>query len=185
MGPPERRVFFALWPPDAAAERLHAAALAAHAACGGKAMRRENLHITLAFLGNVTADRYAAAESVAAAIDAPGFALELDELGWWKHNRILWAGCRAAPAALLGLADTLAARLRATGFVLDERPYAVHATLLRNARCPPPLPTLDVPIAWTATDFALVESVPGPGGSRYTVRRRWPLQSSVSGGEPA
>lgn len=181
----EHRVFFALWPPAAAAARLHAAALAAHRDCGGRAMRRENLHVTLAFLGNVPAARVAAAEAVADAIAAPAFDVELDRLGWWKHNRILWAGCAAPPSALAQLADLLGAGLRAAGFTLDERPFALHATLLRNARCAAPVPQLAPPVAWHTGDFVLAESVAGPDGSRYAVRRRWPLQSPASGGESA
>jgi len=185
---PERathRVFFAIWPPRAAATRLHAAALAAQRDCGGRAMQPENLHLTLAFLGNVSAARLAEAEAVADGIAAPAFDVELDRLGWWKHNRILWAGSAALPPALGQLADTLGAGLRAAGFALDARPFALHATLLRNARCAAPAPQLAPPVAWLVGDFVLAESVPGPDGSRYAVRRRWPLQSPASGGESA
>lgn len=178
----EHRVFFALWPPAAAAARLHAAAVAAQCDCGGRAMRGEDLHITLAFLGKVSADRLAQAEAVADTIAAPAFDVALDRLGWWKHNRILWAGCSNAVAGLTELAAVLGAGLRAAGFVLDERPFAVHATLLRNARCAAPAQLLVPPVAWHAGDFVLAESMPGPDGSRYAARRRWPLQSPALGG---
>ncbi len=185
---PERgthRVFFALWPPAEAAARLHGAALTAHKDCGGRVMRRENLHVTLAFLGNVSPARLAQAEAVADGIAAPAFDVGLDRLGWWKHNRILWAGSAAPPPALAQLADLLGAGLRTAGFALDERPFALHATLLRNARCAAPVPRLDPPVGWRAGEFVLAESVAGPDGSRYAVRRRWPLQSRASGGESA
>ena len=146
-------------------------------------MRRENLHVTLAFLGNIPADRLAVAEAAADAIAVPAFDVELDRVGWWKHNRIVWAGCTTAPARLTELAVRLGAGLRAAGFALDERPFAVHATLLRNARCAAPETRLAPPVAWRAGEFVLAESVAGADGSRYAVRRRWPLQSADSGEE--
>lgn len=172
--PASCRLFFALWPSADIADQLHVAARAAHAGCGGRTMRRETLHVTLAFLGSVAAGRVVDAEAAAARVSIPAFELELDRLGYWKHNCIVWAGCSAPPPALLALAAALTQELRAEGFVLDERPFAAHATLLRNARCATaPLPAN--PIRWPASDFALVESHAAVGGSRYEVRRRWPL----------
>jgi len=174
--PANCRLFFALWPSDAIAAQLHAAARAAHAECGGRTMRCDTLHITLAFLGSVAAGRVAEAEAAAGRMSAPAFELELDRLGYWKHNRIVWAGCSAPPPALLDLATALTQELRMGGFVLDERPFAAHATLLRNARCASaPAPLLASPVCWPVSDFALVESHAAVGGSRYQVRRRWPL----------
>lgn len=172
--PASRRLFFALWPPDGVAAQLHAAALAAHAGCGGRAMRRDTLHITLAFLGSIAAERVVDAEAAAARVVAAGFELELEQLGYWKHNRIVWAGCSAPPPPLLELTNLLSRELRAEGFTLDERPFAVHATLLRNAECSP-APALRNAIRWPVADFALVESHHAADGSRYEVRRRWPL----------
>ena len=50
---PPRRIFFALWPEPGVARQLDALAGAAHAVCGGRRMRRDTLHLTLAFLGDV------------------------------------------------------------------------------------------------------------------------------------
>jgi 2'-5' RNA ligase len=170
---PVRRLFFALWPPAAVARRLHDEALSLQRACGGRAMRRETLHLTLAFLGAIPVSRVAAAEAAADAVSAGRFTLELDRLACWKHNRIAWAGCTRTPEALAGLAGDLARNLCTAGFKLDARPFAVHATLVRNADCAASLPALPSPLVWPVEDFALVESHTGPGGSRYEVVRRW------------
>lgn len=175
----ERRLFFALWPAAAIADELHAAARAAHVSCGGRLMRRETLHVTLAFLGDVPESRFADVLAVAPGATAPAFLLELDRLGHWPHSHIVWAGCTAAPAALPTLADDLAQGLRAAGFRLDDRPYAAHATLLRNAECRSGAPPLTNPIRWAVEDFALVESHRGADGSRYEVLRRWPLAAAI------
>lgn len=142
-------------------------------------MRRDTLHLTLAFLGDVMATRVADAEAAAAKVTASAFTLDLDRLGYWKHNRIVWAGSVAVPPALTALAASLAEALRAAGFQLEERAFAAHVTLLRNAVCSPAASALAAAIRWPAADFALVESHAGAGGSRYAVLRRWPLRWSV------
>lgn len=174
-----RRLFFALWPPAAVAKALHAAARGAHAADGGRLMRQETLHVTLAFLGDVALSRMGEVEAAATGVPVEPFVLELDRLGYWKHNRIVWAGCGVTPAPLEQLAETLAGQLRAAGFPLETRRFAAHATLLRNAAAVAQLPPLAAPIVWPVADFALVASTPGTEGSRYKVLRRWPAPPAL------
>src|SRR5690606_10650260 len=47
------RVFYALWPDEETRASLARATRHAVRRCGGRPIRRENLHITLAFLGSV------------------------------------------------------------------------------------------------------------------------------------
>jgi 2'-5' RNA ligase len=170
------RVFFAVWPDAAAAEAMAAAGRDARKTSGGRPMRPETLHLTLAFLGEQPAERLAEAMAVAATRAAAPFTLTLDRLGYWQHNRILWAGGDCPPLA--ALADGLGAALRAAGFRLDARPFAIHATLLRDARCPAP-PALAAPIAWPVSEFVLVESRLSAAGADYRVIGRWPLAAPL------
>lgn len=174
MAEPVRRLFFALWPTADVAAALHVAAKAAHKSCGGRVMRRESLHLTLAFLGEIVASRVTLAEEIAAGITAEPFTLVLDRIACWKHNRIVWAGCSDMPPALPALADGLGKQLRTAGFSLDKRPFAAHATLVRNGDCRAPLPAL-TPIAWPVSEFVLVESTLQPVGSQYEIVSRWPF----------
>lgn len=134
-------------------------------------MRCDSLHLTLAFLGNVESDRIALLREVAADIQAQGFTLPLDKLGCWRH--IVWAGCEVTPEPLSALAGELSSSLRNAGFSLEDRPFAAHVTLLRNARCdllgqaPPFLPALD----WQVNEFVLAQS----SAACYTCIGRWPL----------
>lgn len=140
-------------------------------------MRRETLHMTLAFLGEVDPARLAAAQAVASGLPSVApFDLAIDRLGCWRHNHIVWAGCEAPPA-LGALADGLAEGLRAAGFRLDDRPFAPHVTLLRDARCPEALPAPEKPVAWPVGEFVLVESRLSPKGADYAVLARYPLAS--------
>jgi 2'-5' RNA ligase len=175
MAEPVRRLFFALWPPATVAARLHELALSAQLLCGGRAMRRDTLHVTLAFLGAIPVSRVAQAEAAADAVAGARFDLELDRLACWKHNHIVWAGSGEMPPPLERLAADLAMRLRTAGFTLDARRFAVHATLLRNADCAGSLPKVLEAIRWPVDDFALVESHGGAGGVRYEVVRRWAM----------
>src|SRR3546814_18632611 len=58
-GQAPQRIFFGLWPSAATAEQTMAWAHDAHALCGGRVMRPETLHVTLAFLGSTPAARVA------------------------------------------------------------------------------------------------------------------------------
>jgi len=171
------RAFFAVWPDATAAGVLHGLAANARTSCGGRLMRRETLHLTLAFLGDVSRERLAEAKRVADGIRVDAFELNLDRLGYWKHNRILWAG-GVSPRLTL-LADALAGGLRAADFRLEARPFVAHMTLLRDARCSETeTPVLGEPVAWPVREFVLVESRLSREGAHYEAIGRWPLAAA-------
>lgn len=169
------RLFFALWPDATVSGRLDAQGRQLRDECRGRLTRRETLHLTLAFLGDVDRQRIAELGAIAAQIDAPAFVLQLDVLGSWTRNRIAWAGCSETPGALQDLAAALAERLRAAGIELERRPFRAHITLLRKIASPFPARGI-APIAWRADEFVLVESVRTAEGARYQVIGRWPLR---------
>ena len=168
------RVFFALWPDAEVRSALADAASRVHAACGGRATATAKIHLTLFFVGTVERERIADLEACAKSVSAAPFELDLDVLGHWRHNRIVWAGTRKTPEALAALVAALTGQLERVGFRGEDRPYAPHVTLVRDAKRAPAGVALDVP-RWRAADFALVESA--AGGSRYDVLARWPLAS--------
>ncbi|MCX8085421.1 MAG: RNA 2',3'-cyclic phosphodiesterase [Rhodocyclaceae bacterium] len=172
------RVFFALWPDVASRGALVAAAKAASAICGGRRQRDENLHLTLAFLGTVTSAKLDTLLAVGNGVRAAPYTLCFDRLGYWQHNRIVWAGCSEVPSAQRRLFALLADSLAAAGFRLDSRPHVPHVTLVRQARCATQLPEL-APIPWRVTEFTLVESHLAQEGARYEVLARWPLMEGA------
>lgn len=165
------RLFFALWPGATTRARLERWAQALHEQCGGRRTRAEDLHLTLAFLGNVDDVLVPAVEAAMDRVQPRRFLLSLDQPGYWKKNSIAWAGASAVPAELETLAAELRAGLGAAGVAFDPQPFAVHVTLLRDARAPAQMPALDA-IDWPVDGYALVCSVPGPGGPRYETLRR-------------
>jgi 2'-5' RNA ligase len=94
--------------------------------------RRENLHLTLVFLGET--DRTDSIEQVMGRTEADAFPLKLDRLG--KFNRgggdIYWMGIGENPA-LSALHADLSAALRRVGFTLEDRRFSPHLTLAREA----------------------------------------------------
>ncbi len=164
------RLFFALWPASDLQAKL--AAWAKLAAGRGRAMRRENLHLTLAFLGDTDAALVPDVIALAAEVRFDSIRLPLDRVGYWIHNRILWCGAGEEPEALTALVGSLRERLAAAGVRYDPKPFVSHVTLVRNAAGLPEAPAW-VPLVWEAGDFALVGSTRDEGRVSYQVLRRF------------
>ncbi len=167
------RLFFALWPDDAVRAELARWSRELHALCGGRTTLPENLHVTLAFLGGVEDARVADVERAAGEVAPRAASLVLDQPGYWKHNRIAWAGASVVSAEIEGLVSGLRGALARSRIHFDAKPFVSHVTLLRDAREPKAMPAL-TPIEWRLDGFALVRSVSPQQGSRYEILRSWP-----------
>ena len=173
--PNSHRVFFALWPGEEVARQFDEAGRQAHQALGGRRMRRDTLHLTLAFIGEVAPERLEVLCGVAGAIRLPAFDLSFDRGQCVARKKIFWAAANAIPDALRDLAAGLNGQLKAAGFRTEDRPFAAHVTLLRHARCDGTPPPDGLRIDWPVQDFVLVESDLKPEGVRYRILQRWPL----------
>ncbi|MEK7361550.1 MAG: RNA 2',3'-cyclic phosphodiesterase [Pseudomonadota bacterium] len=169
------RLFFALWPPGELQGKL--ADWANQAAGRGRAMRRENIHLTLAFLGDTKASLVPDLIALARDQAFPPLRLSLDRVGYWKHNRIIWCGAEQDPPALTGLVSGLRARLDSGGIACDRKPFVSHMTLVRDAVGLDTAPAW-VPLVWDLADFALVTSVRIEGRVTYQVMQRFPALAS-------
>lgn len=172
--PAGARFFFALWLPPEVARSLHTLAGGVVGRCGGRLMREDALHITLAFLGEIPEQRLDALQALAASVALPKVDVRLDRLGFWNHNHILWAGSKEPAPALEALAADLQAVMLKDGFLNEVRPFAPHVTLLRKLLHPGTVPDL-APLEWSATEFVLARSWPSDRGSAYEAVARWPL----------
>jgi len=153
---PTRKLFFALWPDDAARGAL--AALQGPVA--GRLTPPGKLHLTLAFLGHVPAHAVPALLAIRDRLDVPPLRLAIDCYGYFARPRIAWAGMTQVPAGLVALHEELARELEAAGFsVATHGTFRPHVTLAREARqAPPEAPA--APVAWTVDRAVLVESLP-------------------------
>jgi 2'-5' RNA ligase len=160
------RLFFALWPPRETALALERWARALE----GRRTPADNIHLTLAFLGEV--DEAKAAQA-ARRVQSAAFHLPLEAPGYWGHNKIVWAGPRQVPGELARLAEALQLELYKEGFILERRPFAAHVTLLRKAPAQP-LPAVP-PLEWPVQEFHLVSSSLAAAGSSYRTLERFAL----------
>jgi len=165
------RLFFALWPPAATAQPLAAWAREVSASSGGRVTATENIHLTLAFLGDADPEKAIAA---ARRVNAPRHDLPIDSAKYVRRNEMVWVGPAKMPAGLDDLVRQLHASLRAAAFVLEERPFAAHVTLIRKARQPRSIPSLPI-VEWPANEFVLVRSRTTSKGSTYEPVQTFPL----------
>ncbi len=174
MTPAERplRLFFALWPDNAARAALARSSLAIQRVAGGRATRADSIHLTLAFLGDCDPARLGELSVAAAGVPIRPFELVFDGAGFWKHNRIAWAGAKEPPQALETLVGGLRGALADARFAFDQKPFVPHITLVRKVRADCAMPALE-PIHWQVRDFVLARSVMRPAGSDYLVVARW------------
>ncbi len=165
-----RRVFFALWPDAATAATLSGWARRAHAAFGGRVMRPETLHLTLAFLGMVPLDRIADLTVLLDEASLIGGPLRLDRYGRFHGPRIVWAGPSATPPWLDALHGWLWRALARRGCARPDESFRPHVSLLRRA-APGDLDALPAPepLDWTPRRCVLAASAPSPAGSFYEI----------------
>jgi 2'-5' RNA ligase len=169
-----QRLFFALWPPAELQAWLAGVARGLQAELGGKATRQDSIHLTLVFLGAVSAQRLQDVAAAADAVPCEPFMLTLDTGGCWSHNRIAWVAPASTPQPLAETVQALQLSVRALGFSIDDRPYAPHITLVRKASGARRTAPLSETAQWFVDHFVLVSSQLDTQGSRYSAIGRWP-----------
>jgi len=172
---PRQRLFFALWPDAAVREAL---ARSSRELLGRrvKQVPEENLHITLAFAGPVTAPVRDCLMAAAGGIRCAPFELVIDHVGHWPRPRILWAGPTHTPAGMWSLVEALNQAFESCGLSREARPFQAHITLARKVGRAPPLAAM-TPVPWSIGDFSLVESVTDASGASYRRLVTWKLDA--------
>ncbi len=123
------RLFVAVALPDPVVESL----LAIQGGVpGARWQTREQLHLTLRFIGEADGLRTAAIHDALTSISAPAFSLELKGVGFFggRTPRDLWAGV-AASEPLNHLQRKIESALQRIGLEPESRKYTPHVTLAR------------------------------------------------------
>jgi len=174
------RLFFAYWPSPPKADEISPWVRRAHALYGGRMMRTDTLHMTLAFLGE--ADEVAAQQLAEACVRwmLPSGAMVLREPGRFRNAKVVWLGPSASePSSLAWLHqanERLWSHLAPLGWRAREPVFRPHVSLLRNAGAGDPEALKGVPVNWTPGRCVLVASRPTATGSRYTMLAEIPLE---------
>jgi 2'-5' RNA ligase len=168
-----RRLFFALWPSNADRQALAAATQAPIEAAQGRAVALANLHVTLAFLGDVAAARLGEladlGREVAACWKGPTpIALSFERLACWRRPQILCVLERAPGESAALLAGALKSAALAAGFAPDLKPFRAHVTVARKVVQLRSAAAIET-VTWESAAFALVESRSGAAGPLYSV----------------
>jgi len=143
-------------------------------------VRREGIHLTLKFLGEVDDTALGGIEEAMAGVRAPGFRVECRRLGFFPNRsrpRVVWAGLEEPTGRLEGLQREVERRLEPLGFEREDRPFHPHLTLgrSRSQRGERRLVEAAESLAaeafggFDADDFRLYKSQLHPHGARYTV----------------
>lgn len=145
----------------------------------------ESWHVTLQFLGQASDEQADCVLERLRTIEAVPVPVRIGGLGFFERAGVFWAGVALTPE-LLALEQKVVAATRQCGFMPEERAYNPHVTLARakgrgGAGAVAPLKRAvergktEIKAAFTAGEFVLYESIPGPEGSRYEVRGRFAL----------
>lgn len=147
----------------------------------------EGWHVTVQFLGAVNDERAACVHEQLRSVREAPVPIRIEGVGFFERAGVFWAGVALTPQ-LLALQQLVAAAMRNCGFIPEDRPYSPHITLTRakgrgGARALSSLKTAvgnhapDLGAEFIAEEFLLYESFPGPEGSHYEIRSRFPLNN--------
>jgi 2'-5' RNA ligase len=175
------RLFAALPVPDIVARHLM---LLQGGVPGARWQAREQLHLTLRFIGEVDGADSRALDDALAGIDAPAFDLQLHGVGQFgnKQPHALWAAVRPNPM-LDHLQRKVDNAIRRVGQPQDAHKFTPHVTLARLRH-----PEIDKVREWltehalstssefTVDAFCLYSSKLTSDGSVYRVEQEYPLK---------
>ncbi len=157
------RLFYALWPDDATRNRLKQL----QESVIGRKVRPENLHMTLAFLGNQAKTLLPALATALDTLPGQSFTLGIDRYGYFSKARIAWAGPSDTPKPLLALQQSLMQVLTDARVALKaDANFRPHVTLACDAN------SLSEPfapcISWRVGKIILAQSMQVKGGVIYS-----------------
>jgi len=179
------RLFVAVYPPRELQERMWE--MGRYVEGSWKREPAEKLHLTLKFLGEIPEQRLKDVDEALKSIKHPSFTVELRGVGVFpsrERPRVIWVGARAR--GLHTLRELVEDALLPLGIPREWRDFVPHVTLGRAKG------RVDVSElfkkyegkhvgSFDVKEFYLVRSVLKPGGSEYTIIRRYPLENQVPG----
>jgi 2'-5' RNA ligase len=173
------RAFFGLPVPELQREELaRFIAVCAQVAPEFRWTPKENLHLTIRFVGNVGRAPVEAVADALAQRPLAAFDMELGDIGSFgrgRASRVVWLGLRAGAEAATGLAAQVEVECVRAGLPGESRPYQAHLTLARarsrgGARLPE-LPAMPRVKPWRAAQLVLYSSRVTRTGAVYEAIR--------------
>jgi len=172
--PGKIRAFYAFWPLPGMAAALASLGEALPLEPSVRLQDADQLHMTIAFVGDVDAQRLDVLRDVGRRQRVGAMRLEFDAYEYWPKPEVVVAAARDVPLPLVAFWETLHRELAAQGFALTPKRLRPHVTLARKVAQAPMLPPL-LRLTWPARSFSLVSSARAGTRSGYTVLETWPL----------
>ncbi len=151
--PKTKRLFLALLPDNLLIKQL--ARLQKN--IPGRKTPPENLHMTLAFLGNQPDSVVSELADFLDRLEFSPFSLSLDKIGWFPKIRLGWIGPTTVSAALTRL-HRITHRFLVPAYITDKKEtFRPHITLARQS-----IPTdmkISEPVIWHVNRLALMQSI--------------------------
>jgi 2'-5' RNA ligase len=176
------RLFVAIALPDVVAATL---ALIQAGVPGARWQTREQMHLTLRFIGEVDGRNAASIDDALSLISVPPLTLQLKGVGEFggKRPHTLWAGV-APNDALLHLQRKIETALQRIGLEAEPRKFTPHVTLAR-LRATPRGRVMDYLVdhalyasaPFEAEEFILYSSHLSPNGSLYRTEQTYALRA--------
>jgi 2'-5' RNA ligase len=175
------RLFVALALPNSVADEL---LMMQEGVPGARWSDRENLHLTLRFIGDVGGSDANAIDDALSSIRASKFTLQLKGAGAFgsKIPRALWAGI-TPNEALTHLQRKIETALQRIGLEAEQRKFVPHVTLAYLKAAPRERVmdfvvrhALHASAPFEVEEFVLYSSHLSPEGSSYVAERRYELR---------
>jgi 2'-5' RNA ligase len=154
----EARLFLALVPDEETTRAIVAWQRRCTWPEDARVYRREDLHMTLHFLGGLPR---AAVGDLVPQLDVPAPRLQLDlsltHVETWPLAGVAVLAPSTVPEELHTLHAALATAAHQAELTLDPRPYQPHVTVARTRMAAPGV-QVDGPLSWCSEGYALMES---------------------------
>jgi len=161
------RCFIAAWPTDATRETLHRLIVGLKDRIPqGRALQARNLHLTLAFIGELEDGRALGLAHGCRDLAGDVFTWTIDSVGAFPRARVVWAG-GPVDQRLAGCVARVRERLDQLGIAYDRKPFVPHVTLYRDVRRFEAGGPLDPPVRWATDHVALYAAGRDDGGPLY------------------
>ena len=151
---------------------------------GARWLPREQLHVTVAFIGEVDGGQAQDVKDALRAVRGAPFELSLRGLGHFPlrgEARVAWAGLRASEP-LSHVHRSVTRQIESTGCTLEHRKFHPHVTLARLSGTPPHRLADWLAMnggfetgAFEVSEFVLYSSVLGSKGATHQVEETYPF----------
>lgn len=137
-----------------------------------------NLHLNLAFLGNLTEEQIEALFDMVNDIQFNPINIDINTIGHWQQHEILWVGAKDQNKGFYDLSQKLKCIGKKLNLDMDENTYVPHIGIYRHCQlCPKISKIQPLEFHFTFDTFVLFQTLAMSHGIDYHIIRHWKAQS--------